>query len=219
MYAQVCTRPDIAFAVGLLGRYQSNPGHDHWVATKKVLRYLKGTRDFMLTSRRVDDLQLVGFTDSDFAGCQDDRKYTSGYVFMMTDGAVSWKSAKQTLIASSTMQPEFVACYGAATQAVWFRNFMRTFTVVDFVSRPIRLYCDNNYAVLFINNNKCITGSKHIEIKYLTIKEKVKNGDVTVEHISTDDMVADLLTKGLRPCIFERNAASMGLIASWDTLV
>ncbi|GAV75190.1 hypothetical protein CFOL_v3_18669 [Cephalotus follicularis] len=138
---------------------------------------------------------------------------------MMTGGAVSWKSAKQMLIASSTMQAEFVACYGAATQAIWFRNFMRIFIVVDFVSRPIRLYCDNSSAVLFINNNKGITGSKHIEIKYLTIKEKVKNGDVAVEHISTNDMVADPLTKGLRPCIFERHVASMGLVASWDALV
>ncbi|GAV76748.1 hypothetical protein CFOL_v3_20221 [Cephalotus follicularis] len=168
----------------------------------------------MLTYRRIDDIQLVGLTDSDFAGCQDDRKSTSGYVFMLGGGAVSWKSAKRTLITSSTMQAEFVACYGAATQAVWFRNFMRTFTVVDFVSRPIRLYCDNNSAVLFINNNKGITWSKHIEIKYLTIKEKVKNGDVTVEHISTDDMIFYPLTKGLRPCVFERHVASMGLVAS-----
>ncbi|GAV63776.1 hypothetical protein CFOL_v3_07294 [Cephalotus follicularis] len=173
----------------------------------------------MLTYRWVDDLQLVGFTDSDFAGCQDDRKSTSGYVFMIAGGALSWKSAKHTLIASLTMQAEFVACYGAATQAVWFRKFMRTFTVVDFVSRPIWLYCDNSSTVLFINNNKGITGSKHIEIKYLTIKEKVKNGDVTVEHISTDDMVADPLTKCLRPCVFERHVASMGLVASWDALV
>ncbi|GAV81645.1 hypothetical protein CFOL_v3_25099 [Cephalotus follicularis] len=178
MYAQVCTRPDIAFAVGLLGRYQSNPFHDHWVDSKKVLRYLKGTRDFMLTYRRVDDLQLVGFTDSDFADCQDYRISTSGYVFMMAGRAVSWKSEKQTLIASSTMQVEFVACYGAVTQVVWFRNFMRTFTIVDFVSRLIQLYSHNSSAVLVINNNKGITWFKHIEIKYLTIKENVKNGDV-----------------------------------------
>ncbi|GAV82159.1 hypothetical protein CFOL_v3_25612, partial [Cephalotus follicularis] len=151
------------------------------------------------------------FTCSDFASCQDDRKSTSGYVFMMACGAVSWKSAKQTLIASWTMQTEFVACYGAATQTVWFRNSVRTFTVVDFVFRPIRLHCDNSSAVLFINNNKGITGSKHIEIKYFTIKENVKNGDVTVEHVSTDDMVADPLTKGLCPCIFERHVATMGL--------
>ncbi|GAV57758.1 hypothetical protein CFOL_v3_01294, partial [Cephalotus follicularis] len=191
----------------------------HWVAVKKVLRYLKRTRDFMLTYRRAEDLQLVRFSESDFAGCQDNRKSTSGYVFMMADRAVSWKSAKQALIASSTMQAEFVACYGAATQAVWFKNFMMTFVVVDFVSRSIQLYCDNSSAVLFINNNKSITGSKHIEIKYLTIKKKVKNGDVIAKHISTDDMVADLLTKCLSPCIFERHVASMGLVASWDAFI
>ncbi|GAV69053.1 hypothetical protein CFOL_v3_12554 [Cephalotus follicularis] len=175
----------------------------------------------MLTYRRVEDLQLVGFTDSDFAGCQDDRKSTSGYVFMMAGGAVSCKSAKQTLIASLTMQAEFVACYRVATQAVWFRNFMRTFIVFDFVSRPIRLYCDNSSVVLVINNNKGIIGPILLitQIKYLTIKEKVKNCDVTIEHISTDDMIVNPLTKGLHPCVFERHIASMGLVASWDAFV
>ncbi|XP_043700128.1 secreted RxLR effector protein 161-like [Telopea speciosissima] len=172
MYAQVCTRPNIAFATGLLSRYQSNPGHDHWVATKKVLRYLKRTRDYMLIYIRVRALQLVGFSDSDFAGCQDDRKSTSGYIFLMAGGTVSWKSTKQRMITSSTMQAEFVACYGAATQAVWLRNLIRELTVFDFVDRPIQLYCANNSAVLVINNNKGIIGSKHMEIKYLTIKER-----------------------------------------------
>ena len=111
MYAQVCTRPDIAFATGLLGRYQSNPGHDHWVAAKKVMRYLKRTKDYMLIYKHVQDLQLVGYSDSDFAGCQDEKKSTTGYIFKLAGGAVSWKSEKQKSIASSTMQAEFVACF------------------------------------------------------------------------------------------------------------
>ena len=94
MYAQVCTRPDVAFATGLLGRYQSNPGHAHWIAAKKVLRYLKRTRDYIMTYRRVQNLQLIGYSDSDFAGCQDDKKSTTGYIFMLAGGAVSWKSEK-----------------------------------------------------------------------------------------------------------------------------
>ena len=119
MYAQVCTRPDIAFATGLLGRYQSNPGHDHWVAAKKVMRYLKRTKDYMLIYKHVQDLQLVGYSDSDFAGCQDEKKSTTGYIFKLAGGAVSWKSEKQKLIASSTTQAEFVACFSATTQAIW----------------------------------------------------------------------------------------------------
>ncbi|RVW58556.1 Retrovirus-related Pol polyprotein from transposon TNT 1-94 [Vitis vinifera] len=102
MYAQVCTRPDIAFIVNVLGRYLSN------------LDMIIG---------RVDNLEVVGYSDSDFGGCSDDRKSTSGYIFMLAGGAISWKSVKQSLIASSTMYAEFVACYGASSQAVWLRVF------------------------------------------------------------------------------------------------
>ncbi|XP_050886395.1 secreted RxLR effector protein 161-like [Lathyrus oleraceus] len=88
MYAQVCTRSDITFAVGILGRYQSNPGMNHWKAAKKVLRYLKGTKDYMLMYRQTDNLDVIGYSDSDFAGCVDSRKSTPGYIFMMADGAI-----------------------------------------------------------------------------------------------------------------------------------
>ena len=89
MYAQVCTRPDIAFVVGMLGRYQSNPGLDHWKAAKKVMRYLQGTKDYMLIYRRTNNLEVVGYSDSDFAGCVDSRKSTSGYIFMLACRAIS----------------------------------------------------------------------------------------------------------------------------------
>ncbi|XP_070005403.1 secreted RxLR effector protein 161-like [Nicotiana sylvestris] len=89
MYAQTCTRPDISFAVEMLGRYQSNPGIDHWKAAKKVLRYLKGTKDYMLMYRRSKHLEVVGYSDSDFAGCIDTRKFTFGYLFQLAEGAIS----------------------------------------------------------------------------------------------------------------------------------
>ncbi|XP_047953586.1 secreted RxLR effector protein 161-like [Salvia hispanica] len=89
MYAQVCTRPDIAFIVGMLGRYLSNPGMDHWKAVKRVLRYMQRTKDYMLTYRKSDQLEIIGYSDSDFAGCQDSRRSTSGYVFMLAGGAIS----------------------------------------------------------------------------------------------------------------------------------
>ncbi|XP_047964684.1 secreted RxLR effector protein 161-like [Salvia hispanica] len=104
MYAQVCTRPDIAFIVDMLGRYLSNPGMDHWKAVKRVLRYLQRTKDYMLTYRKSDQLEIIGYSDSDFVGCQGSRRSTSGYVFMLAGGAISWKSVKQTLIVTSTME-------------------------------------------------------------------------------------------------------------------
>ena len=92
MYAQVCTCPDIAFFVSMLGRYLSDTGQSHWKAAKKVLRYLQGAKDLMLTYRRTDTLEVVGFSDSDYAGCVDDKKSTSCYIFMMVEGVVLWKS-------------------------------------------------------------------------------------------------------------------------------
>ncbi|WKA01364.1 hypothetical protein VitviT2T_019647 [Vitis vinifera] len=126
MYAQVCTRPDIAFVVGILGKYLSNPGSQHWKATKKVLRYLQGTKDLMLTYRRTNILDVVGFCDADLAGCIDDKKSTTGYIFMMPGRVVSWKSVKQTLTASLTMEVEYVACYEACCHATWMWNFIST---------------------------------------------------------------------------------------------
>jgi len=116
MYAQTCTRPDISFAVGMLGRYQSNPILDHWEAAMKVLRYLQGTKNHILTYKRSDHLEVIGYTDSDFAGCIDTRKSTFVYVYLLARGAISWKSAKQSVIAASTMEAEFVACYGILFQ-------------------------------------------------------------------------------------------------------
>jgi len=95
---------------------------DYWKVVKKVFRYLQGTKDHMLTFKKSDQLQVIGYSDYDFAGCRDDRKSTSGFIFMMTRGAISWKSVKQTLISTSTMEAEYVACYEATCQAVWLKN-------------------------------------------------------------------------------------------------
>ena len=211
MYAQVCTRPDIAFVVGMLGRYQSDPGLDHWRAAKKVMRYLQGTKDYMLMYRRTDNLEVIGYSDSDFAGCIDSRKSTSGYIFMMASGAVSWRSAKQTLTATSTMEAEFVSCFEATSHGVWLKSFISGLRIMDSISRPLRMYCDNSAAVFMAKNNKSGSRSKHIDIKYLAIRERIKEKKVVIEHVSTELMIADPLTKGMPPLKFKDHVANMGL--------
>ncbi|XP_071917192.1 secreted RxLR effector protein 161-like [Coffea arabica] len=89
MYAQVSTRPDIAYLIGMLGRYLSNSGLDHWKATKRVLRYPQKTKDYMLTYRKSDELEIIGYTDSDYAGCKDTMKSVSGYVYLLAGGVIS----------------------------------------------------------------------------------------------------------------------------------
>ena len=107
MYAMLCTRPDISYAIGMVTRYQSNPGEAHWKAVKRILRYLKGTVDYRLCYQG-QDLQLKGYIDADQGGDLDERKSTSGYVFLLGNGVITWCSKKQMCIALSTMEAEFV---------------------------------------------------------------------------------------------------------------
>ena len=215
MYAQVCTRPDLAFVTGMLGRYQSNPGLDHWKAAKKVLRYLQGTKGLMLTYEKSDNLEIVGYSDADFAGCVDTKKSTSGYIFTLAKGAISWKSSKQTVTASSTMQAEFVACYEATGQAVWLKNFIPELRVIDSIARPLTLYCDNQPAVIYASNNKSSAAGKFIDIKYLVVKDRIQDQTIDIKYINTKFMLADPLTKGLPPSVFREHVAGMGLVESF----
>ncbi|XP_070013746.1 secreted RxLR effector protein 161-like [Nicotiana sylvestris] len=216
MYAQTCIRPDISFAVGMLGRYQSNPGIDHWKAAKKILRYLKGTKDYMLMYRRSKHLEVVGYLDSDFAGCIDTRKSMFGYLFQLAEGAISWKSAKQSVISTFTMEVEFVACFEATIRALWLRNFISGLGVVDTITKPLKIYCDNSAAVFFSKNDKYSKGAKHMELKYFTVKEEVQKQRVSLEHIRTDLMIADPLTKGLQPKTFKEHVHRIGLGCIYD---
>ncbi|RVW72970.1 Retrovirus-related Pol polyprotein from transposon TNT 1-94 [Vitis vinifera] len=173
MYAQVFTRPDIAFAVGMLGRYQSNPGIDHWKAAKKVMRYLQGTKYYKLMYRRTSNLE--------------------------------------TMTATSTMEAEFISCFEATSHGVWLKSFISGLRVMDSISRPLSIYCDNSAAVFMAKNNKSGSRSKHIDIKYLAIRERVKEKKVVIEHISTELMIADPLTKGMPPLKFKDHVMNMGL--------
>ena len=118
MYVQVCTIPNMAFSVSMLGRYYSNLGMVHWRAAKKVLRYIQGMKEYMVMYRLIDNLYIIGYSDSYFVGCVDSRKSTLGYIFMFSSGVVSWRSVKQTLIATSTMEAEFVSSFEATSHGV-----------------------------------------------------------------------------------------------------
>ena len=213
MYAQTCTRPDISFAVGMLGRYQSNPRLFHWRAVKKVLRYLQGTEDHMLTYRRTSNLEVVGYSNSDYAGCKDTRKSTFGYLFLLADGAISWKSGKQSVIATSTMEAEFIACFEATVQSLWLRNFINGLSIIGTIAKQMRIYCDNATTVFFSKNDRYTKGAKHMDLKYLSVKEDVQNQRVQIVHIDTHDMIADPLTKGLAPKTFIDHISKMGVVA------
>lgn len=175
MYAQVCTRPDIAFAVNILSRFQSNVGHEHWVAGKKVLRYLKATKDHLLTFRKIEEkeLEVECFSVASYKQDPDDLKSTSGYIFMLAEGAVSWKTNKQSLTETPTFQAEYIAVFEATGHALWLRNFVSRLKIVDSVVRPMKIYCDNAAAVFFSKNNKRTSISRNIDVKYFSVRESV----------------------------------------------
>ncbi|XP_062021418.1 secreted RxLR effector protein 161-like [Rosa rugosa] len=188
MYAQVCTRPDIAFSVGVLARYKSNPGNDHWVAGKKVLRYLQKTKDYMLVYRRIEDqdLEIIGYTYSDYKGCIDDLKSTSRYIYMLAGGAISWRSVKQSLTATSTMHAEYAAIHDATA------------------------------AVFFAKNNKRSTTSRNIDVKYYAVRESVRNNEIEIIKIGTLAQLADPFTKAIAVAPFQVHVKNMGVLENFD---
>jgi len=168
----------------------------------------------MLTYKRSGHLEVIGYTDSDFAGCIDTRKSIFGYVYLLAGGAISWKSAKQSVIAASTMEAEFVACFEATIQANWLRNFISGLGVVDSIVKSLKIYCDNSAAVFFSKNDKYSKGAKHMELKYFAVKEEVQKHKVLIDHVSTELMIADLLTKGLPPKVLTGHVKKMGIMCT-----
>ncbi|GJX04434.1 retrovirus-related pol polyprotein from transposon TNT 1-94 [Tanacetum coccineum] len=153
MYLQTCTRPDISFAIGMLSRYQSNPGIHHWKTAKKVLRYLQGTKD----------------------------------TFLLIKGLITWKWLDMLIL------------------------IMLGLGVVNTISKPLKMYCDNTATVFFSKNDKYSKGAKHMDIKFFIVKEEIQKQRVYLEHISTDLMTADPLTKGLPPKAFTQHVPRLGL--------
>ena len=109
-------------------------------------------------------------------------KSTSGYIYLLVGGAISWKSVKQSIVASSTMAAEFVACYEASNHGIWLRNFVTGLRILNGIERPFKLFCDNKSAVLYSNNNRSSTKSKFIDIKFPFVKERVQSGLISREH-------------------------------------
>ena len=103
------------------------------------MHYLKRTKGYMLTYQKFDNLEIIRYSDSDFAGCQGCKRSTSGYIYMLAEGAISWKSAKQTLVASSIMVAKFIACFEESNHRIWLRNFVTSLRVVDGIERPLKI--------------------------------------------------------------------------------
>ena len=148
-----------------------------------ILRYVKGTKRFGILYIASEYSDLIGYTDSDWVGSVDDRKSTSGYVFHMGSGAISWASKKQSIVALSTAEAEYVAATAAACQAVWMRRMLRSLGQEQ--AKATVIFCDNSSAIALSKNSVFHKRTKHIDTRFHYIRELVNNGEIVLEHCRT----------------------------------
>ncbi|KAA0038926.1 integrase [Cucumis melo var. makuwa] len=203
------TRPDILFAVSMLSRFMTNPKRSHWEAGKRVLRYILGTINFGIYYKKVSESVMFGFCDSDWGGNVDDHKSTSGYVFSMGSGVFSWTSKKQSVVALSTTEAEYISLAAAGCQALWLRWMLKELKCIQKCETV--LFCDNGSAIALSKNPVFHGRSKHIRIKYHFIRDLVKDGEVIVKYCKTQDQVADIFTKALKFDLFVKFRGKLGV--------
>lgn len=210
MYLSVCTRPDISQAVGALARHMANPTTAHWRAAKGVLRYISGTANYALSFGE-KELKLEAYCDADYAGDLDTRRSTTGYVFTLNGGAISWSSRLQPTVAVSTTEAEYMAAAYAIKEALWLRNLLNN---LGMEIQTVNIKADNQSAIKLLKNPVFSMRSKHIDIIYHFARERVFRKDVSFDYVSTNEMVADALTKPLPLNKLEFCRKKMGIISS-----
>ncbi|KAK8715744.1 hypothetical protein V6N13_043070 [Hibiscus sabdariffa] len=188
MYAMICTRPDLAYALSMTSRYQANPA------------------------------SIKGYTDASFQTDKDDSRSQSGFVFRLNVGVVSWKSSKQDIVADSTTEAEYIAASKAEEEAVWIKKFVTELGVVPSISDALELYCDNNGAIVQAKEPKSHQRSKHILRRFYLIREIVDREDVEICKVHTDDNIVDPLTKPLSQQKHDRHTESLGIryVSDWS---
>ncbi|KAM1515934.1 hypothetical protein ACFX10_014988 [Malus domestica] len=200
MYAMICT-----------SRYQSNPGSEHWAAVKTVLKYLSRTKDMFLVYGGATELRVEAYTDADFQSDVDDRSSNSGYVFTLNGGAVSWKSKKQSVIADSTTEAEYVAVAEAGKELFWMKKFITELGVVPTITSPVTLYCDNNGAIAQAKEPRAHQKNKHFDRRFNIIRRYAAEGKVNILKVASADNVADPLTKPMSQIQLDRLMEKMGI--------
>jgi len=207
MYAMVCTRPNIAHAVGVLSRFMSKLGKEHWTTSKRVFRYLNGTSDYGLCYQGIPRLDIVldihGFVDAEWAGDMDQRKSTSGYVFNLFGGAVSWMS---NVVALSTTKAKYMAATHASKEAVWLQRLCSS---MGLVQGDIRI--DNESAILLAKNHAYHSKTEHIDVQYHFVKDMIEDKKVLLAKVDTLKNTAYALKKSASSKNFSWCRETMGI--------
>ncbi|SDA02182.1 BZ3500_MvSof-1268-A1-R1_C036g00032 [Microbotryum saponariae] len=244
LYISLGTRPDIAFAVSYLARFANNPGRRHWIAVKHILRYLRATyRDELVYACGETRITgVVGYSDANWGACVDTSVSTMGYVFYIAGSAVSWSSKRQSRVADSTTDAEYLALSHAGKEGIYLevpRLLLRAQGGVELRSisllgqyaltevevprlllleelhvqpvAPAHIFTDNEAAAAVAHDPVRVSGTRHIRLREHFVRDMVNRGDISLSHVGTSNMVADIFTKALGPKIFSTHCYALGL--------
>lgn len=198
MYLVQGTRPDIAYPVHYLSQFNKCYNETHWKHLKRILRYLKFSKNICIKYSKNENYKLRGYCDASWNPHYDGKSVT-GYMFFMGDGLVSWRSCKQNVVTMSTCESEFIAMCESIKEANWLKNLLTEMELEgEFLEEnKIKLYCDNQAAIKLAQNGQYCKKSKHINLKYLYIRQEIEDGKYDVSYMPTSQMLADILTKAL----------------------
>lgn len=195
MYLAVCTRPDIAYACSQLSQYNNNFNKCHWLAAKRILRYLAGTIDYCLCFNKSGNCHITAYTDADWANDIIDRKSYTGFVIKLGNNTINWESRKQRCVALSSTEAEYLAISDVCKDICFIKSFLS-----EIVSSKIetKIYNDNQSAQKLLEVKEYShKRTKHIDLRYHFVKDLIQKGIVSVEYLCTQEMLADVLTKPL----------------------
>jgi hypothetical protein len=215
MYLANSTRPDIAFAVNLLARHSAKPTQRHWTGVKNIFRYLNGTKDLGLFFKKNLDPSMIGYTDAGYLSYSHNGKSQTGFVFLHGGTAISWKSSKQTLTATSTNHSEIIALYEASRECVWLRrviNHIQQSCGIGSIESPTIIYEDNSACVTQMQTGYIKSNiTMHIAPKLFYPHELQESGEINILQIKSCDNLADLFTKSLPTSMFQKFVHDIGM--------
>ena len=215
MHLMTATRPEIAFAVNYVSRFMKNPQVEHWMAVKRILRYLQGTKSHGIYFKPDDKVDFCGYSDADRAGDHADRKSTSGYAFILMGAPVIWGNKKQSSVSLSTSEAEYIALSLAIQEGKWVHRLLcEILDAAEDKSGPELKIMEHNQSCIKMTKNPANHGrAKHIDIKYHHIRDEVKRVDAKLEYCETTTMLADIMTKELPGPRHKDLTAALGIHA------
>lgn len=210
LFAAQCTRPDISMAVNMLSRFNKDPRKEHWSAVKRVFRYLKGTLSTRLCYRKETNIDFLAYSDADWANDVNERKSTTGYVTLFQGGAISWSSKRQPTVALSSTEAEYMALSAVTQEVIWLRSLSEEINPSNKKEATV-IYCDNRSAIDLASTSSFHPRSKHIDVRHHFIRDKISQNEIRISSVSTNDMIADSLTKA----VFLKNICIVQNLLVW----